>query len=73
MSTYKFMKPKASYLKKVISYLSASKGNRKKLRDLSRNLLLQQLTAEHQCKPVILSFFVIIGILGITRRFLYLQ
>ena len=37
------MKPKASYLKKVISYLSASKGNRKKLRDLSRNLLLEQL------------------------------
>jgi hypothetical protein len=30
MSTYKFMKPKASYLKKVISYLSASKGIRKK-------------------------------------------
>jgi hypothetical protein len=55
MSTYKFMKPKASYLKKVISYLSASKENRKKLRDLSRNLLLEQLTAD-QCKPAILSF-----------------
>jgi hypothetical protein len=54
------MKPKASYLKKVIYYLSAFKGNRKKLRDLSSNLLLEQLTAEHQCKPVILPFFVII-------------
>jgi hypothetical protein len=60
MSTYKFTKPKASYLKKVISYLSASKGNWKKLRDLSHNLLLGQLTAEHQCKPVIFPFFVII-------------
>jgi hypothetical protein len=27
---------------------------------LSSNLLLEQLTAEHQCKPVILPFFVII-------------
>jgi hypothetical protein len=54
------MKPKASYLKKVIYYLSAFKRNRKKLRDLSSNLLLEQLIAEHQCKPVILPFFVII-------------
>ena len=54
------MKPKASYLKKVISYLSASKRNRKKLGELSGNLLLEQLTAEHQWTPVSLPFFVII-------------
>ena len=41
----------------IVSYLSGSKGNRKKLRDLFLNLLLEQFTAEHQWVPCFLLIF----------------